>query len=298
MTSEAFRPLNALDPETGYPYSAQFEACKRLLHTIKHDILEGRWELPSPVDQVVHLDTCKAINLYEAILHLALDGFGLPAEMLLRPMFESVVTSWWATTHVYDTDRRFPLHRQYLTILWARARKNSGLYNDIGAPDPLSPQDLAQAESWFGRFGQRGWTGETFQDMAEQYVRASERPTAIQLNRYLTLVHRYVNWMMHSTGLNYLRLMTFEEGVPTSVVGPSPVGVLDAMDMSWNLAVLAIGQFAEHFSIELGNGFSKLIYDVWAAFKGPDLLHGIGRNDPCPCRAGMKFKTCHGSLLL
>jgi hypothetical protein len=173
---------------------------------------------------------------------------------------------------------------------------DSGLYNDIGAPDPLSTEDLAKAESWFGQFGQRGWTGRTFQDMAQDYVRASERPTSVQLDRYLTLVHRYVNWMVHSTGLNYLRLLSFEEDVPISTVGPSSVGVLDAMDMSWNLAVLAIEQFTDHFAIDVGDGFSKLIYEVWAAFKGPEFLRDIGRNDPCPCRSGMKFKACHGSL--
>lgn len=25
-----------------------------------------------------------------------------------------------------------------------------------------------------------------------------------------------------------------------------------------------------------------------------DLFAGIGRNDPCPCGSGKKFKNCHG----
>ena len=26
----------------------------------------------------------------------------------------------------------------------------------------------------------------------------------------------------------------------------------------------------------------------------PDIFVGVGRNDPCPCGSGLKFKKCHG----
>jgi preprotein translocase subunit SecA len=25
------------------------------------------------------------------------------------------------------------------------------------------------------------------------------------------------------------------------------------------------------------------------------MMRGVGRNDPCPCGSGKKFKKCHGS---
>ena len=28
----------------------------------------------------------------------------------------------------------------------------------------------------------------------------------------------------------------------------------------------------------------------------PEALAGVGRNDPCPCGSGKKYKQCHGKL--
>lgn len=291
-----FRPLNALPPSVGYPFQREFDACKRLLHLIKNEILEGRHELPRQVDLVIDLETVKAVNTFEAILHLSLDGFGMQAEMLLRPMFEAVVTSAWAQRHPDEVEERYPLHRDFLLDLWARARRESGLYQDIGAPVPLGPEDQARAIGWFGQFGQRNWTGHTFREMAQEFVESSERHDAFHLANYLKLVHPFVNWMLHSSGLNFYRLIAVEEGGPTATIGPSQVAIRDAMDMGWNLAVLAVGIFADHFALDAGDRFARSAFDVWAAFKDPAVMKHLGRNDPCPCKSGLKFKICHGEL--
>ena len=280
--SAPFRPLNALPPSFGYPFEREFAACKRMLHFIKHEILEGHRDLPTQVDHVVLLETTKVVNTFEAILHLALDGFGVQAEMLLRPMFEAVVTAAWAQRHPVDVEARYPLHREFLLNLWARARRESGLYADIGTPDPLSPEDEARAVAWFGQFGQRSWTGHSFREMAQEFVELAESPNDLHLANYLKLVHPFVNWMLHSSGLSFYRLLAFEEEGPTATVGPSRVAIRDAMDMGWNLAVLVVDVYMDQFGLEPGDRFSRCALDVWAAFKGPDLIKNLGRNDPCP----------------
>jgi hypothetical protein len=296
MNEQPYRPLNLPPPSVAFPFASEFSACKKLLHMIKHEIFTGRSDLPIQVDHVVLLETVKAINLFEAILHLSLDGFGRPSEMLLRPMFEAVVTASWARNHRSDVENRYPLHRQYLINLWAAARRESGLYGDIGAPDALSDADHRQAVAWFGQHGQRGWTGSTFRDMAEEFVSQAERHDAVQFARYLKLVQPFVNWMLHSSGLTFYRMISFEEEGPTVVIGPSDVGIRDSMDMGWNMAVIATGIYADHFGRELDREFSRTCFDVWAAFKGPEAMSRLGRNDPCPCHSGLKFKHCHDTL--
>jgi preprotein translocase subunit SecA len=36
---------------------------------------------------------------------------------------------------------------------------------------------------------------------------------------------------------------------------------------------------------------------VQTATLAPNPYTGVGRNDPCPCGSGKKFKKCHGAAL-
>ncbi|WP_422386575.1 SEC-C metal-binding domain-containing protein [Candidatus Pantoea edessiphila] len=33
------------------------------------------------------------------------------------------------------------------------------------------------------------------------------------------------------------------------------------------------------------------------SIKDIDINYKIGRNDPCPCNSGKKYKRCHGALI-
>ncbi|MNR68481.1 preprotein translocase subunit SecA [compost metagenome] len=62
-----------------------------------------------------------------------------------------------------------------------------------------------------------------------------------------------------------------------------------------------LGQRAEHISnvtytspTEDGNQ-TTVRADEAAAEDGAPMVR-VGRNDPCPCGSGLKFKQCHGKL--
>jgi hypothetical protein len=90
--------------------------------------------------------------------------------MLLRPLFEAVVTASWASRHQEETNFRYSLNRKYLLTVRAAAHHATGLYNDIGGPDPVSDDELREARRLIGRYGELPWTGVGFHAMAEEFV--------------------------------------------------------------------------------------------------------------------------------
>jgi preprotein translocase subunit SecA len=47
----------------------------------------------------------------------------------------------------------------------------------------------------------------------------------------------------------------------------------------------------------VGAGRARSLSDATAGSAGPIDWSSVGRNDPCPCGSGKKFKKCHGATL-
>lgn len=285
-----------MPPRYPHPLRTQIDACSALLRLIKAKVV-GRIDFESVADQVVAVECARAINTGEAIIALSLDGYGLQGEMLLRAMFEAIVTAHWASRHPDKTNERYPLNRKYLLQLWAAARRESGLYGD-SEPEPLSTEEEAQSRRLFGQYGELPWTGVRFHEMVKRFVDEFDDGTGgVHLRAYRTAIHPMINWSLHSSGLNFWRIMPLPSaGLPTITLGPSDIGVRDALETAVNLLILCTGVHSDHFHVEFGPPLGKAVFDAWASFKGPEVIRQLGRNSPCPCKSGRKFKDCHDRL--
>jgi preprotein translocase subunit SecA len=47
----------------------------------------------------------------------------------------------------------------------------------------------------------------------------------------------------------------------------------------------------------VGAGRARSLSDATAGAPAPVDWSSVGRNDPCPCGSGKKFKKCHGATL-
>lgn len=287
-----------LPPGFQHPLRNEIGACTALVNVIK-DKVQGRIDFRSTADQVVMIECARAINTCEAIVALVLDGYGLQGEMLVRALLEAVVTASWASHHPDETAQRYPLNQQYLLWLWATGRRECGLYDDSGAPHDLGDDQLTQAQRWFGRYGERPWIGVGLYDMTNEFVERQQDggSSRIHLQALQHVVRPMLNWMLHSSGLNFWRILPPPtEGDPMVTLGPSDIGVRDALDMAWNLLVFCANVYEEHFAVEFGSALDVAIFDAWASFKDPVVIRGLRRNDPCLCQSGRKFKDCHDRL--
>lgn len=293
-------PFRGISPQTignKYPFRRQAESSIKLLRAIKYNVPAQMNPGNSASDEVVLIEFTRALNTFESIIALALDGYGPQGEMLLRPLFEATITLWWASNNPKIAYERYRLNRFYLLNLWAKARRDGGV-RDIGEPPPLLDEELEKAVRWFGQYGQLSWTGVKFRDLVDEFVSfLDHKGDAFHLKNYVTYIHPFINWMLHSSGLGFWRFLPpAETNLPTATLGPSDIAVLDCMNLAWNISVIAASTFSDHFGLDLLTKIKPTIFETWAAFQDPEVIKKIGRNDPCPCTSGLKFKLCHGML--
>ena len=89
-------------------------------------------------------------------------------------------------------------------------------------------------------------------------------------------------------------------GVLEDVVPEAPVasGVNEVMDVGpAETPAPEQAAAARRDPVIVGAGRARSLSDATAGSAGPIDWSSVGRNDPCPCGSGKKFKKCHGATL-
>jgi hypothetical protein len=138
---------------------------------------------------------------------------------------------------------------------------------------------------------------------AELKLANTDAPSQRHYSGYHDSINRFVNWSIHSSGLGYWHIMAQGDAAlgedPTMgyvTIGPSSAAVKDALLVGWNAYTLVLRVFDGHFNDPLGSEINKRLFDCWISFYDDGTRASLGRNTPCPCRSGAKFKNCHGRL--
>ena len=220
VTGVGRQPFRSLElPPIGFPYPFRREltACIELLHFAKEKLDNAQLELKDTASQVVGIHYVRAANTYEAILHLALDGFGAQAELLIRPLFELALTATWVSRNPAATERRYDLHRRYALSLWNARKEKSGIYRHENRREILTPAEKKEAKRLFGSYAERGWTGKSLREMAKEFSSSHDVNDGGQVHwqAYMDVVHPLINWAMHSTGVGDLRVAAQETTWPS-----------------------------------------------------------------------------------
>lgn len=297
-SQQAFRPLELPSVDLPYPFRRELAACIELLHFAKQKLHNTKLNFRDTTSEVVGIHYVRAANTYEAILHLALDGFGAQAELLIRPLFELALTAAWASRNPAVTEKRYNLHRRYAFSLWIAEREQSGIYNHVESQEILSPAEKKEAIRLFGAHAERSWTGKSLRVMARE-LRSQHDPNdggLVHWEASLNIVLPYINWAMHSTGIGNLRAISHENRIAFLTSGPSRADIRDSLSVAWWVYALALETFISHFNLEFSNELRPVEFRVWASFKDPDLIHNLTDTDPCPCKSGVAFGQCHGRL--
>jgi hypothetical protein len=295
---QPFRPLKLPPSGFPYPFRRELAACIELLNFAKKKLNGTRLEFMDATSEVVAIHYFRAANTYEAILHLALDGFGPQAELLIRPLFELALTAAWASFNPTVTERRYDLHRRYAFSLWAAARENSGIYKRGNKREVLTPTEENEARRLFGRYAERSWTGKSLREMAKDISHRNEADDGGQVHweAYMDVVHPFINWAMHSTGVGDRRAISHENGMAILTSGPSPADIRDVLSVAWWVYALALETLITHFELDFYHELRRIEFKAWASFKDPDLVRNLADTDPCPCQSGVAFGQCHGRL--
>jgi hypothetical protein len=251
----------------------------------------GDEQSPLGSDNILHIifaELTRVWRLYRTVLSLCADGYGPEALVQVRPMYESNLVAFWAMRNPEEAEERFTLHLAYVNHLRAVADSEAH-------PDSLMLDDeLDRAVKLFGRYGELPWSGKRPRELDADYEAFHEEMFSEErwpLAGFFNGTYRWLNWSLHGspTNLMYVTRLVEEQRVYDAV--PSDLDVHFALQEGSNQAILSYEQLTMLRGGIVSPRIKKLIFEIWRS-NNPD-SYTTGRNDPCPCGSGKKYKTCH-----
>jgi hypothetical protein len=181
-----------------------------------------------------------------------------------------------------------------------------GLRERMGeSTDPL-PSNLrereAELDKLFGRGGSRSWFGDLWtalKDIEELWEQRGGEPG--RLRDYYNVLNRIANDRLHNTVEGLRGGARGTSSRPRNFGYGQAINVDDdEMERALNIVPPLFALLAESAIHGIRGSESQAVAACVAEVRAtvsklsPGALREVGRNDPCPCGSGKKFKRCHG----
>lgn len=254
---------------------------------------------PPVADEIFALGFARSAKTYKAAIRLVKQGFGEQAAMLNRSLFEGMAVGFWVHHNEEKACERFTEAYTYDLYQQARLVEQAGwLSVEDGPHGPeIAPEELADLEKKFGKYGERPWTGHSnIRELVTNIERHWPEDEHKLLWNFLRIVHRDNNQLLHATvsGLASAGNRMDEEGIYLSI-GPSPARIEKGLFAAYWPFANHLDLLVKRFELPVQGELDEMIGRQGYEFRRltPDEVKDVGRNDPCPCGSGKKFKKCH-----
>ncbi len=253
----------------------------------------------------------RATLTYRAILHLCRGGYTEQADMLTRSLFEDMAIALWVSLpdHQEEAIELLQKHNNFGRLLAADSLEK---HADWLGPVPFDVDDLADLEKnradyekLFGHYGEKSWITKSLHTVLQEveHLWDDEERRKQELWGYYALGHRINNLKLHSSALSLnqaAKQSGFKEGTAIIRLGASPSDDEAPMIRSVYGAMFTYGRITRLIIEETGGNVDEFDtfygHQLDLAYKlAPSRRNQVGRNDPCPCGSGKKYKMCHGA---
>ena len=282
-------------------YGRQLAACRHVRDFV-HELTrpwQGRSLDPkNRHDLIVTAMFARSFTTFWAAVELVHMGFGEQAAMLNRSLFEDMVDVHWVCT---EPDRAVELYEAHLEhgkmLLADQIAKYPDFYPAEKIPE-FNEEDRKRLDGIFGPHGTKSWTTLNLYERVCAIEHFWEDEPNKQILRFFRdIPHRENNQTLHVTayGLTSLVRAHDERGI-TLKLGPGSEMLDRALYASYWVFLQIVGLIVDHFNFDVseerrGEVFSRTAFVELDA----KTMRATGRNDPCPCGSGQKFKRCHGA---
>jgi len=288
-------------------YEHEIKACEELADFSENALTPWRGRTikkaaiddPPVADEIFALGFARSAKTYKAAMRLIKQGFGEQAAMLNRSLFEGMAVGFWVHHNEGEARERFTQAYTYDLYQQVRLIEQAGWVSaEDGLHGPeIAPEELVNLEAKFGKYGERPWTGHSnIRDLVadiEQYWPEDGRK---MLWNFLRVVHRDNNQLLHATvsGLASAGNRMDEEGIYLSI-GPSLRRIEKGLFAAYWPFANHLDLLVKRFELPVQEELDEMVGRQQYEFRRltPDEVKDIGRNDPCPCESGKKFKKCH-----
>jgi Family of unknown function (DUF5677)/SEC-C motif len=276
----------------------KIDGCERLLAYAES--LLGDWPgraVESVPDGLILALFARSFDTATAAVRLAGDGYGAQASMLNRSLFEDMIDAHWVATEEEAAERCYADHLKHGQMLLADAvARHPDLYAEVDLPEFDADERLA-LDRKYGRFGHKSWTEINLHDRVSAVEHHwGEDQGRGTLHFFHDIAHRENNQTLHVSSASLGKNLQFYDGEVGLTVGPREDMVDRALFGSFWILDATIGLLLDRFEIDLDEATRAAIFSPCDFISlGDEQTRDVGRNDPCPCGSGIKFKRCHGS---
>lgn len=278
-------------------FGPKIEACERLYEYAKELTISWPGRLiENTAEGLILTLFARSLDTFMAAVRLASLGYGAQASMLNRSLFEDMIDVHWIATEPEAAEQRYRDHHQHGRMLLADAvARHPEHYEEVELPE-FDPDERRQLDDLYGRWGSKSWLGLSLHDRVKRVEHHWKDEAARQtLHFFHDIAHRENNQTLHvsSAGLN-ANAEVSDSGSLTVRIGPRPDMLDRALFGSFWIFDNTIGLVLDHFEIELDEKTRRQIFSAKDFVTLTEEQMRAGRNDPCPCGSGLKFKRCHG----
>jgi len=278
-------------------FGPRIEACERLYEYAKELTLSWPGRLiENTAEGLILTLFARSLDTFMAAVRLASLGYGAQAAMLNRSLFEDMIDVHWIATEPEAAEQRYRDHHQHGRMLLADAvARHPEHYEEVELPE-FDPSERKQLDCLYGKWGSKSWSGLNLHDRVRGVEHHWKDEASQQtLHFFHDIAHRENNQTLHvsSAGLN-ANAEVSDSGSLTVRIGPRPDMLDRALFGSFWIFDNTIGLVLDHFEIELDEKTRRQIFSAKDFVSLTEEQMQAGRNDPCPCGSGLKFKRCHG----
>jgi hypothetical protein len=245
------------------------------------------------VDRIMVSEAARGLKTCRASYDLCLGGFGPQAAMMNRALFEGMAVAYWTRAHPADAAEMFAKHQRLARALWSERMVAEGEPPLDELPDE---QELDELKRTFGRWHTKLWCGLAVHDLVDAIEPEWENPQ--QLRSFYRIAHTDHNETAHTTAMSLASPVITDEDNEFEVDAGRSLHYVERglVGGFWTYSHL-LGVAADYFEIAGRERVSDMHVRGLALIAplDEDDLKDVGRNDPCPCRSGLKFKHCHGA---
>ena len=279
-------------------FGRQVTACEDVLslaaELLEADPWRGRPITDSLADKAIAAEAARGFKTFRGSFDAAIGGFGPQAAMLNRSLFEGMAVAYWVRANPDEAADMFHKHRRLARDKWNRRLVAQGEPPLDDLPDEAEMQQLK--ELFGGEWSTKLWCGMSLHELVGAIEPQWDEPS--ELRRFYRIAHADHTETDHTTAMS----------LASPVITDDEVGF--RVDSGRSLQYVARGLFAGFWSyshmLRLATDYFEIDgrERVVPAFeRGMGLIapldeteaKAVGRNDPCPCGSGVKYKRCHGA---
>jgi hypothetical protein len=277
----------------------QVAACERFMEfsweIIGTEPWTGRPISEDLAERLIASEMSRGFKSYRGVLDAALGGYGPQGAMVDRSLFEGMAVAHWVKLNPELAEDRFRKHMRHNAAMW---NKRLGAHGQKGVELTLTEAEVKEYDKLFGPWGDKLWCGMPMHKLIDEIEREwEEGERRSELRFMFAVAHADNTETMHTTAMSLTSSIVQDnlDGLRTEA-GPSIFQVDRALlGALWPWAHM-LRMAADYFELNGADRVDDEFIKARASFisLSDELLAGTGRNDPCPCGSGKKFKKCHG----